>query len=146
MGNRRHTTPTIIWIVSLLTISAVIAKKAPPKVEGIYEDWNGVIDKLEIVKRPRMTDFARVMVVPFDTKSTQLPQQDDNTYEPTTVVLSKATTTFSEKPAGTGLGSRGRSRSLVRALHPVHPRRDCKRLSRHRSGVSRQRRVRPRLV
>jgi hypothetical protein len=62
--------------------------------KGVHEDWNGLIDKLEIVEPFQLATYTQLMILPLVTAKTPLPKSDDNSYGPTTTVLSKATVLF----------------------------------------------------
>jgi hypothetical protein len=84
----------VLSVVLLLTVGLAIAKKKPPMEKGVHEDWNALIDKLEIVEPFQLASFTQAVVLPLDTKNTPLPDRDDNTLAPTRTVLSKATSIF----------------------------------------------------
>jgi len=74
--------------------------KAHPTAPGKYTDWNGEFDELEIVASFKLADYAKVVVEPFDTSATPLPQKDDNTYEPVQRVLARVTPPFTAGLSG----------------------------------------------
>jgi Domain of unknown function (DUF4410) len=81
--------------------SAAFAKKAPaPTAPGKYTEWNGEIDELEIVQSFKLADYDRVVVEPFDTSATPLPEANDNTYAPVKNVLARVTPPIVEGLAG----------------------------------------------
>jgi hypothetical protein len=75
-------------VLSTLAAPAVArGRRDGPTAPGKYTDWAGEIDELEIVQAFKLSDYSKVIVEPFDTKDTPLPDKDDNTYEPVTRVL-----------------------------------------------------------
>lgn len=64
----------------LLPTAALAAKKAPPTAPGKYTDWNDEIDQLEVVESFELDGYQKVIVEPFDTSETALPEKDDNAY------------------------------------------------------------------
>src|SRR5262245_29309551 len=76
---------------------AAFAKKKPAPIEpGKYTDWDGEIDELEIVETFKLADYSRIVVEPFDTSATPLPEQKDNTYVPVRTVLASVAPPFAE--------------------------------------------------
>jgi hypothetical protein len=88
------------WFVVALTLLVwvlpVSGEDGPEKTLGKFKDWGGFIDELEIVEPFQMAGFSKIMIVPLDTAATPLPEKDDNTYEPTTRVLTKVSQIFAE--------------------------------------------------
>lgn len=65
----------------LLPGAALAAKKQPfPTAPGTYTDWGDEVDQLEVVESFKLADYERVVVEPFDTSETRLPDKDDNAY------------------------------------------------------------------
>lgn len=101
--NRMHylkslLTLLVITVLSLLTACAhtpTAGTAGPAAIQGVFEDWNGLIDKLEIVEPFNVNDYAKIVVLKIDTSSTPLPPKDENTYQPTTIVRTSATSIFS---------------------------------------------------
>lgn len=83
-------------LLAFLSLPAMAAKKAAPIVPGKYTDWSGEIDELEIKESFKLSDYTKVVVEPFDTKDTPLPEKDDNTYEPVKQVLQDPAAHFTE--------------------------------------------------
>lgn len=70
--------------------------KGASTAPGKYKEWNDEIDELEVVQAFKVADYDRVVVEPFDTSSTELPDSDDNTYQPVKNVLAHAAEPFVE--------------------------------------------------
>ena len=75
-----------------------------PTAPGKYKDWGGDMDRLEIL-RPFRTGGYQIVVEPFDVSETDLPDKDDNTYEPVMEVLRDPAAPFAEG-LDRGLGGR----------------------------------------
>jgi hypothetical protein len=81
--------------IALLLLTVVAAPAAARKEKakagstapGLYVDWKGEIDELEILETFKLSDYETVSVEAFDTKNTPLPDADDNTYAPVKGVL-----------------------------------------------------------
>jgi hypothetical protein len=78
-----------LWVM----VPAQARKAVVPTQPGNYEDWNEDIAKVEIKQTFKLTDFSEVLVT-VDTSTTPLPEKDDNTFEPVTLVLKTAQQTF----------------------------------------------------
>jgi hypothetical protein len=88
-------------LLSLLASPAVARKGKGPSTEpGKYTEWNDEIDELEIVETFKLSDYSKVVVEPFDTDDTPLPEKDDNTYEPVQQVLKDPAGPFAEGLTG----------------------------------------------
>jgi hypothetical protein len=78
----------VLAVLLLLVATAAEAKKRQAPTEpGSYRDWNGEIDRLEVVEHFAFADYDRLLVGDFDTADTPLPERDDNTFEPVQKVL-----------------------------------------------------------
>lgn len=107
----------------LLSSPAVARKGKGPSTEpGKYTEWNDEIDELEIVEAFKLSDYSKVVVEPFDTDDTPLPEKDDNTYEPVQEVLKDPAAPFAEGLGGEiegvkvsqGSGGKGEGTLVVR--------------------------------
>ena len=88
-------------VLSLLASPLAARKGKGPSTEpGKYEEWNEEIDELEIVETFKLSDYSKVVVEPFDTDDTPLPEKDDNTYEPVQQVLKDPAGPFTEGLTG----------------------------------------------
>ena len=63
----------------------------PDSFPASVNDWDGRIDHVDFTTNLDLTHYAKVVVAPVDTSAVPLPPKDDNTYEPTTNVLARAT-------------------------------------------------------
>lgn len=86
---RTAPTAALLSLAVLLAAGAAHAgkKDAAPTAPGTYEDWNGDLDRIEIVETFARGDYSRLVVGTFDTAETPLPETDDNSYEPVQQVL-----------------------------------------------------------
>lgn len=84
-----------VALLAFLSLPALAAKKAAPTEPGRYTDWGEEIDLLEIKESFKLSDYKKVVVEPFDTADTPLPEKDDNTYEPVRLVLQDPARPFS---------------------------------------------------
>jgi hypothetical protein len=80
----------------LLAPPAEAQKRGVPTAPGTYSDWNGDIDRLEIVETFAAADYRRLVVAGFDTTATSLPEQSDNTYDAVQQVLADVATPIAE--------------------------------------------------
>jgi hypothetical protein len=71
--------------------SNVVSEKKSP---AMISDWNNLIDEVEIFEQFNLKDYKKIIVEKLDTSSTPLPAADDNTYQPTSIVLKSATEIF----------------------------------------------------
>lgn len=84
-------------ILAALVPTAAEAKGKPaPTTPGKYTDWSGEIDELEIVEPFDLAQYERIVVEPFDTTGTPLPEEKDNAYEPVKTVLARVAPPFVE--------------------------------------------------
>ena len=88
---------SLVVLLSLaLAPSAAAKAKAHPTAPGKYTDWNGEIDELEVVSAFKLADFNRIIIEPFDSSETPLPEKGDNTFEPVKTVLASVAPSFVE--------------------------------------------------
>ena len=72
-------------------------RKAAASTEpGKYKEWGPDIDEIEIFKTFKIKDYDRVVVLPFDTSKTPLPDKDDNSYAAAKTVLAGYSDTLAE--------------------------------------------------
>ncbi len=93
-------TRTNALLFSLLILIAPLALargNAKPSTEpGTYKEWGPDIDRIEIVKTFRLSDYDRVVVLPFDTSNTPLPKESDKSYASVKSVVDSYTESFTE--------------------------------------------------
>jgi hypothetical protein len=72
-----------MFTLSFLMVSSSLwatFSRPSPTTPGQYSNWGGEIDKLVIVAPFKLADYNRIVVEPFDTSSTPLPNEQDSTY------------------------------------------------------------------
>jgi len=94
-----------VLVLATLVAPASARKKESSTAPGKYTDWGGEVDELEIVKGFKLADYPKVVVEPFDTKGTPLPDKDDNTYDAVKGVLAAPSGPFTQGLSG-ALGDR----------------------------------------
>ncbi len=72
----------LVAILALsIVVPAVYARTKPaPTAPGTYKEWGQDIDQIEIIKTFKMSDYDKVVVEPFDTSKTPLPDQKEKWY------------------------------------------------------------------
>ncbi len=88
-------------LVSVLVLALVVPTlyargKPAPTQPGKYKEWGQDIDEIEIVKTFKTADYDRIVVLPFDTSATPLPDKSDKSYDTIKAVLSSYTFTLVE--------------------------------------------------
>ena len=87
----------VLFLACALIAVPALAKKKPKSTEpGKYKDWHGDIDVIEILEKFSMADYNKIVVTGFDSTDVELPDKDDNTYEPVKEVLKDTTSAFVE--------------------------------------------------
>jgi hypothetical protein len=94
MGMIGRSSVVVLWVVFLLAVGTTFAKNKTSTDKGVHKDWKGFIDELEIVAPIQLAPFTHLVVLPLSTDKTPLPDHDDNSYAPTSTVLSRATHLF----------------------------------------------------
>lgn len=91
---------TKLFFFSLLILIAPLAlargNDKPRTEPGTYKEWGPDIDRIEIVKTFRLSDYDRVVVLPFDTSSTPLPKESEKSYASVKSVVDSYTESFTE--------------------------------------------------
>ncbi|MBI2212820.1 MAG: DUF4410 domain-containing protein [Acidobacteria bacterium] len=88
MKNIDRTVVALALMSCLAAAPVALARKKNASTEpGKYKDWKGEIDELEIVRTFKLADYERIAIQGLDTRTTPLPEKDDNTYEPVQQVL-----------------------------------------------------------
>ena len=70
--------------------------KAAPTAPGTYKEWGQDIDQIEILMSFKTADYDRLVVLPFDTSASPLPDKGDKAYDNTKSVLDSYTFTLVE--------------------------------------------------
>jgi hypothetical protein len=85
-------------LIALAIAPAALArgKKAAVTTPGTYKEWGPDIDEIEIVKSFKLADYDKIVVVPFDTTSTSLPEKTDKSYDSIKSVLAGYNLTLTE--------------------------------------------------
>src|SRR5579859_4506696 len=77
-----------LFLVMIASVVPLFARgKAAPKEPGTYKSWGPDIDEMEIVKPFHMADYDKVVVLPFDTSESPLPDPKEKSYETIKSVL-----------------------------------------------------------
>ena len=86
-----------VLVLAFLAAPAFARPKKGAQTEpGSYKEWREDIDEIEIISSFKLGDYQKVVVLPFDTEETPLPDKDDNTYEPVTELLADPEPSFVE--------------------------------------------------
>jgi hypothetical protein len=71
----------LILCTLVLSTFAVYGRSRPaPTTPGTYKEWGPDIDQIEILQSFKIGDYDRIVVLPFDTSSTPLPDQKEKWY------------------------------------------------------------------
>ncbi len=87
------------FCIALLAFAPVLQArgKKPAQTEpGQYKEWGPDIDEMEIVKSFKISDYDRIVVLPFDTSDTPLPDKNEKSYDAIKSVLDSFTFTLVE--------------------------------------------------
>lgn len=85
----------MLCVVAMAVPAFARGKKKTASTEpGTYSGWGPDIDEIEILQKFEFAGYKKIVVKPFDTSETPLPEKDDNTYEPVKKVLASATEGF----------------------------------------------------
>lgn len=84
----------LLFVLLLVPIGSAIAKP-PPLTPGIYTDWDGEIDEVQIFQTFHLRDYNRVLVLPINPSGITMPT--DNTRRPVEKNLAKSTDIFVEE-------------------------------------------------
>lgn len=78
-----------LFLVLMVSVAPLAARgnKPAPTAPGTYKAWGADIDEIEIVKSFKIADYDKVVVMPFDTADTPLPDSKDKSYETIKSVL-----------------------------------------------------------
>lgn len=85
---------------SVMSAGPALAKKKKKKgavtEPGAYPDWQDHVDLVEIIEKFELSAYKNIYVQDLDSSKTELPEKDDNTYEPVQEVLSDPESSFIE--------------------------------------------------
>jgi len=89
---------TAIALLALaLSAPALLARDNPaPTAPGTYKEWGRDIDEIEIVKSFKIADYDKIVVNPFDTSASPLPDEKEKSYNSIKAVLDAYTLTLVE--------------------------------------------------
>jgi len=63
---------SVIFFIINMLLFCITAHAAPKNINpGIYEDWGRRINKLEIIKSFKITDYVQILIPDIDTSNTQ---------------------------------------------------------------------------
>lgn len=85
-----------LFLVVIASSAPLFARGKVPTEPGTYESWGPDIDRMEIVKTFKMADYDKVVVMPFDTSETPLPDSKDRSYDSIRSALDGYTLTLVE--------------------------------------------------
>ena len=79
-----------------LSVLLLFAARSTPTAPGQYQAWGPDIDQMEILKTFHTADYDRVVLLPFDTTATPIPDKSDKSYDTVKSVLATYTFTLLE--------------------------------------------------
>lgn len=83
-------------LVSLIVGPLQARSKPAPTAPGKYKQWGPDIDEIEIVKALKVSEYDKIVVVPFDTSAAPLPDKSDKSYNSIKSVLEGYSLTLAE--------------------------------------------------
>jgi hypothetical protein len=87
----------VCLLVSFIVGPALQARSKPaPTAPGKYKEWGPDIDEIEIVKALNLSDYDKIVVVPFDTSASPLPDKSEKSYNSIKSVLEGYSLTLAE--------------------------------------------------
>jgi len=88
----------ILCSLVLLIVPALYArgKKPAPTAPGTYKEWGQDIDEVKINQTFKVGDYDKIIVEPFDTSNTPLPDQKEKWYGTEKSALAASTEWFME--------------------------------------------------
>jgi len=88
----------LLCALAALTVApALHARTKPaPTAPGKYKEWGPDIDEIEIVKPLKLSDYDKIVVVPFDTSASPLPEKSEKSYNSIRSVLEGYSLTLAE--------------------------------------------------
>jgi hypothetical protein len=91
--------PKLILLAVLLSIAPLALARGNAKAAtepGTYKNWGPDIDQIEIVKKFKASDYDRIIVLPFDTSKTPLPDPKEKSYNSIKSVVDSYTDSLTE--------------------------------------------------
>ena len=86
-----------VALVALALAPSLLARSKPaPTAPGKYKEWGRDIDEIEVVKTFKLSDYDKVVVLPFDTTGTPLPEKTEKSYATIKSVLAGYSLTLAE--------------------------------------------------
>lgn len=88
----------LLALCVLASVATVYARggKPAPTAPGKYKEWGQDIDEIEVVKSFKIADYDKVVVLPFDTSASPMPEKTEKSYEPIRSVLDSYSMTLVE--------------------------------------------------
>src|SRR6476659_4596930 len=84
-------------LIALALAPSLLARTKPaPTAPGKYKEWGQDIDELEIVKPLKLSNYDKIVVVPFDTSAAPLPDKSEKSYNSIKSVLDAYSLTLTE--------------------------------------------------
>lgn len=95
---KTHKSLLLLCALAALAVSpALQARSKPaPTAPGKYKEWGRDIDEIEIVKTFRVGDYDKLVILPFDTSATPLPDKSEKSYDTIRSVLAAYTLSLRE--------------------------------------------------
>lgn len=97
-------------LLSACTTGPQVRLEAPAG-STVVEGWQGLIDSFALVRDFNLADYGTIVVESLDTTKTPLPSRDENTYQPTYLVLKTSSSIF----------VMGMKQAFLQAKYPVEP-------------------------
>jgi hypothetical protein len=86
-----------VALIALALAPSLLARTKPaPTAPGKYKEWGQDIDQIEIVKPLKLSDYDKIVVVPFDTSASPLPEKSEKSYNSIRSVLDGYSLTLAE--------------------------------------------------
>jgi hypothetical protein len=86
-----------VALIALALAPSLLARTKPtPTAPGKYKEWGRDIDEIEIVKPLKLSDYDKIVVVPFDTSAAPLPDKSEKSYNSIKSVLAGYSLTLAE--------------------------------------------------
>src|ERR1700737_4583870 len=86
----------VILALSVVAPAVYGRTKPAPTAPGTYKDWGRDIDEIEIKQSFKMSDYDKIVVLPFDTSKAPLPDQKEKWYGTLKTALAGYTGYFME--------------------------------------------------